>query len=179
VDLYVVRHAVAHKRDGDLWPDDSKRPLTPEGEERFQRAAAGILRLVPEVGLVLSSPFVRTWRTAELLEQAGWPAPVCCEELESDYPPHKVLNVLERYGDLSSVAIIGHRPSLHELVSYLLTGGTIGENCGARVQIKKGGVARLSFDLPPEPGAGSLEWVFTPKALRAASRKRRPPAAEG
>jgi phosphohistidine phosphatase len=179
VDLYLVRHAVAHKRDGDLWPDDSKRPLTPEGEERFRRAAGGILRLVPEVGLILSSPFVRTWRTAELLEQAGWPAPVCCEELEPDYPPHKVLNVLERYGDLSSVAIIGHRPGLHELVSYLLTGGMIGENCGARVQIKKGGVARLSFDVPPEPGAGSLEWVFTPKALRAASRKRRPPAAEG
>ena len=56
MDLYVVRHAVAHKRDGDLWPNDSKRPLTPEGEERFRRAAGGILRLVPEVGLVLSSP---------------------------------------------------------------------------------------------------------------------------
>ena len=134
---------------------------------------------MPEVGLVLSSPFVRARRTAQLLEQAGWPARVCCEELEPDYPPHKVLNVLERYGDLSSVAIAGHRPGLHELVSYLLTGDMLGEDCGARVQIKKGGVARLSFDLPPEPGAGSLEWLFTPKALRAVGRKRRPPAAGG
>jgi hypothetical protein len=55
----------------------------------------------------------------------------------------------------------------------------LGEDCGARVQIKKGGVARLSFDLPPEPGAGSLEWLFTPKVLRVMGRKRRPPAAEG
>jgi phosphohistidine phosphatase SixA len=37
MDLYVVRHAVAHKRDEKLWPDDAKRPLTPEGEERFPR----------------------------------------------------------------------------------------------------------------------------------------------
>ena len=176
MDLYVVRHAVAHKRDGDRWLDDSKRPLTPAGEERFRRAAGGILRLVPEVEVVLSSPFARAWRTAEILEQAGWPAPVPCEELEPDCPPHKVLNVLARYG--GSVAIVGHRPGLHELVSFLLTGDMIGEDCGARVQIRKGGAVRLSFDGPLKPGVGSLEWLLTPKALRAAGRKRRPPLAE-
>ena len=46
MDLYVVRHAVAHKRDEDLWPDDAKRPLTPEGEERFPRFAGEILWFV-------------------------------------------------------------------------------------------------------------------------------------
>lgn len=160
---------MAHKRDEDRWPDDAKRLLTPEGEERFRRAAGGIVRFVPEIGLVLSSPFVRAWRTAEILEQTGWSAPVRCEELEPDYPPHKVLSVLARHEDLDSVAIVGHRPGLHELISYLLTGDTIGEDCGARVQIKKGGVAHLSFDGLPEPGVGSLEWVLTRKALRAAA----------
>lgn len=58
MDLYSVRHAVAHERDADRWPDDAKRPLTPEGEKRFRLAAGGILRLVPEVDYVLSSPFV-------------------------------------------------------------------------------------------------------------------------
>ena len=71
MDLYVVRHAVAHKRDKARWPDDAKRPLTPKGEERFRRAAAGILRLAPKVELVLSSHLARAWRTAELLEQKG------------------------------------------------------------------------------------------------------------
>ena len=179
MDFYVVRHAVAHKRDEKLWPDDAERSLTPEGEERFRRAAGGILRFVPEVGLVLSSPYVRAWRTAELLEQRGWPAPVRCEELEPDCPPHKVLSVLARHEDLHSVAVVGHRPGLHELISYLLTGDTIGEECGARVQIKKGGVVRLSFDGIPKPGVGSLEWVLTPKALRAAGGKRRRPVADG
>ena len=75
MDLYVVRHAVARERDANLWPDDSKRPLTPRGEERFRHAAGGILRLVSEVGAVLSSPFVRAWRTAELLEQRAGQRP--------------------------------------------------------------------------------------------------------
>ena len=174
----MVRHAVAHKRDGDRWPDDAKRPLTLEGEERFRRAAGGILRLLPEVGLVLSSPFVRAWRTAEILEQAGWPSPVPCEELEPDYPPHKALSILARHEERGSVAIVGHRPGLHELVSYLLTGDTIREDCGARVQIKKGGVGRLRFDGAPKPGAGSLEWALTPKALRAIGRNYRPPVVD-
>ena len=60
---------------------------------------------------------------------------------------------------------------------YLQTGATIGEDCGVRVQIGKGGAARLSFDGLPEQGMGSLEWVLTPKTLRKdglnAGRKRR------
>jgi phosphohistidine phosphatase len=171
VDLYVVRHAVAHKRDKNTWPNDSERPLTAGGEEKFRRAAGGILQLVPEVGVVLSSPFARTLRTAEILEQSGWPAPVPCEELEPGYPPHKVLGALTHYDGLDSVAIVGHRPSLHELVSYLLTADTIGEDCGARIQIKKGGAAHLSFDGLLEAGTGSLEWVLTPKALRRLGKR--------
>jgi broad specificity phosphatase PhoE len=73
MNLYIVRYAVAYKRDADRWPDDAKRPLTPEGEERFRWVARGILRLVPEVGVVLSSPFVRAWRgsLSSVLECTG------------------------------------------------------------------------------------------------------------
>ena len=164
MNLYIIRHAVAHKRDAELWPDDSKRPLTARGEERFRRAAGGILRLVPQVEVALSSPFARAWRTAEILEQSGWPAPVPCENLEPDYPPHKVLNALAGHTDVESLAVVGHRPQLHELVSCLLVGDM---SAAARIQIKKGGALLLSFDGLPEPGAGHLEWLLNPKALRA------------
>ena len=48
MDLYVVRHAVAQKRNENIWPDDSERPLAAAGEQKFRRAARGLLRLVPE-----------------------------------------------------------------------------------------------------------------------------------
>ena len=163
MNLYVVRHAVAHKRDANRWPDDAKRPLTPEGEEQFQGAAGGILRLVPEVRFVLSSHFVRAWRTAEILEQKGWPAPIPCAELEPDHPPSKVLEALEHCAAVKNVAIVGHRPQLHELVSCLL----VGDPKGVRLQIKKGGMVRLSFEGLPRPEAGYLEWLLTPRALQA------------
>ncbi len=164
LDLYVVRHAVAHKRDGERWPDDSERPLTPEGEGRFRRVAWGILGFVPGVNVVLSSPYERAWRTAEILAEAGWPAPKVCQELEPENPPQVVAAALETYAGAGSVAVVGHRPCLHELVSYLLTADT-----GATwVKIKKGGVVCLRFDGDgdaPGPKTASLRWLLTPKLL--------------
>ena len=161
--LYLVRHAVAYKRDPDRWPDDSRRPLTPEGEEEFRGAARGLGRVVPEVEVLLSSPYERAWRTAEILaEQTGWPAPEKFPALEPDIPPEKVVLALESYAGKQSIALSGHRPGLHELAVYLLTG----DAGSADMKIKKGGVVCIQFDHAPKAGAGKLRWLFTPKVLR-------------
>lgn len=161
--LYLVRHAVAHGRDPERWPDDSRRPLTPEGEEDFRGAARGLGRVVPQVEALLSSPYERSWRTAQLLaEQTGWPAPKEFLALEPDIPPHKVVLALETYAGAGSVALVGHRPGLHELAVYLLTG----DAGSADMKIKKGGVVCIEFEDGPQPGAGKLRWLFTPKVLR-------------
>jgi phosphohistidine phosphatase len=161
--LYLVRHAVAHKRDAERWPDDSERPLTPEGEQEFVRAARGLARVVPEVDVLLSSPYERAWRTAEILtEQTGWPAPQKLPALEPDVPPEKAVLALETYADNQSIALVGHRPCLHEVAAYLLTGNAT----GADMKIKKGGVVCIEFDDAPGSGAGKLRWLFTPRVLR-------------
>ena len=105
LDLYVVRHAVAYERDAERWPDDARRPLTPKGEERFREAVKSLTSVAaPEVEAVLSSPFARAWRTAEILTEAGWSAPVECEQLEPDYPPHKMDPVLELQVEVNDCA---------------------------------------------------------------------------
>src|SRR3981189_883712 len=82
MDLYLVRHGIAYDPDPTQWPDDKDRPLPPEGEKRLRQVARGLRELVPSVSVVLSSPWARAWRTAELLEkEAHWPAPVACEAL--------------------------------------------------------------------------------------------------
>lgn len=162
--LYLVRHAVAYSRDAERWPDDSKRPLTPEGEEGFRGAARGLGRIVPDVEALLSSPYERAWRTAEILaEQAGWPAPEEFPALEPDIPPEKVvLALLETYAGKQSIAVVGHRPCLHELAVYLLTG----DPGSADMKIKKGGIVCIEFDEALKAGEGKLRWLFTPKVLR-------------
>ena len=118
MDLYLVRHASAFERDPDRWPDDSMRPLTQDGEEEFRLIARGLARLVSRVDVVLSSPYVRAWRTAQILsEQNSWPAPEASAVLEPTLPPEKAAQDLLSYADARSIAVVGHRPGLHELAA--------------------------------------------------------------
>ncbi len=162
VEIYLVRHAAALGRDPDRWPDDSERPLAPEGEEEFRLAARGLARAVPRVDAILSSPYRRAWQTAEILSELdSWPEPEAVAVLEPTLPPEKAALALE---DCSgSVAVVGHRPGLHELAAYLLTG----KDDGLEIRLEKGGVACIRFDGAVQPGAGELRWLLTPEALRS------------
>lgn len=162
MDLYLIRHAVAFGRNHERWPNDAHRPLTPEGEGRFRPVARGLGGLVSEVEALLSSPYARAWRTAQILaDETPWPDPSVFPALEPDVPPWKVVAALGTHVELDSLALVGHRPSLHELASYLLTGADDGFNIG----LKKGGAACLRFDGLPEPGAAKLRWLLPPKVL--------------
>jgi phosphohistidine phosphatase len=163
VDLYLVRHAVVYGRDPERWPDDSFRPLTPEGEEAFRDSLPGLALLAPRVGALLSSPYERAWRTAEVLAGLeGWPGPKASTPPEPTLLPEKAAWLLEAYEAAEAVAVVGHRPGLHELASYLLTG----EAGGVEITIKKGGVACIRFAGPVGPSAGQLRWLASPKILR-------------
>jgi phosphohistidine phosphatase SixA len=70
---------------------------------------------------------------------------------------------LQTYQGNQSIALTGHRPCLHELAVYLLTGDVGGAD---DMKIKKGGVVCIEFDCAPKAGAGKLHWLFTPKVLR-------------
>ena len=164
MDLYLVRHAVAHKRDYERWPNDADRPLTLEGEKEFRAVARSLGNVVPGVEVLLSSPFVRAWRTAEILNgETSWPAPRVFPALEPEVPPHKITLALATYQEVEILALVGHRPSMHELAAYLLSGSGDGLNIG----LKKGGAACIRFGGAPEAGTGKLRWLATPKLLGA------------
>jgi phosphohistidine phosphatase len=166
VDLYLVRHAIAEPRDHARWPDDSQRPLSPEGAELFRLAARGLQRMGIEVEAVLSSSYVRAWRTAELLaEEAGWPAPTSAPELEATSSPSAALELAGSRPE-SLLALVGHEPDLSQLTSLTLTG----DPHAVALQFKKGGVACLRFRGAPAAGRAELRWSASPKILRQLGR---------
>ena len=166
MDLYLVRHAIAEPRDHARWPDDSKRPLSPEGAELFRLAARGLQRIGVEVEAVLASSYTRAWRTAEILtEEAGWPSPAAAPELEPTRSATADLEVASSRSE-SLLALVGHEPDLSELTSLALTG----DPHAVATQFKKGGVVCLRFRGAPAAGRAELRWSASPKILRQLGR---------
>ncbi len=163
MDIYLVRHAIADDRHPERYPNDAARPLTDEGIAKFREAARGLRRIAPDVDLTLASPYVRAWDTAVLLhEEAGWPEPVECPEIEAVKPAAGALPLLDAHADHGAVALVGHEPFLSNLVSLLVCG----DEDALRMEFKKGGVALVRV----HGGHGHLLWSATPKLLRALDR---------
>ena len=70
LELYLVRHAIAAER-GPKYPDDRKRPLTPEGIKRFKDAVHGLVALDLELDVILTSPLTRAEETAFAVRPPG------------------------------------------------------------------------------------------------------------
>src|SRR5690349_19829203 len=95
LELILVRHAIAFERDRARWRDDGERPLSPEGKRKFRKAVAGLMKIVPKVDAVLTSPLARTRQTADILTAvAHWPEAVDTPELAPSGSPMAVLTVL-------------------------------------------------------------------------------------
>jgi phosphohistidine phosphatase len=162
--LYLVRHAVALQHDPDRWPDDTGRPLSPEGEARFRTAARGLARIASAPEVVLSSQFVRAWRTAELLaEESGWPGPTAEPALGAEAPVEEAVEAVRGLldqPDRLAAAMVGHEPNLSLVAAHLLTEG----RNDVAIEMRKGAVVCLGLE---RDGQAVLWWSLSPKILRA------------
>jgi phosphohistidine phosphatase len=162
VRVYLIRHAVAFDRDRKRWPDDRRRPLTPQGVKKFEKAAAGLKRIADPAECVLTSPLLRTRQTADILtETTDWPRAIEASELAPGRTPAQALALIRSRPE-KCLVLVGHEPNLSELLAVSIAGP------GARLacEFKKGGVASLTF-AAPRAGQASLDWLLTPKVLRA------------
>jgi phosphohistidine phosphatase len=168
MDLLIVRHAIAFDRNLRRWRDDGERPLSPEGAVRARKAAAGLKQLVERPQCVLSSPLVRARQTAAILtEFAGWPKAVDCAALEPDVPPEEIVSVLATRKE-KVVAVVGHQPGLGRLLAACLPAQVRGGANPEAFELKKMGVALVSFGKGARIGGGVLQWFVPPRILRSA-----------
>ena len=160
-----MRHAIAFERDPKRWPDDRIRPLTPEGISRARQAAKGLKRLFDRPQSLLTSPLTRAKQTAEILTGfAGWPSALECAALSPGESPEAALEAL-RAQRHKTIALVGHQPSLGELMAACIPGHALARS----FELRKFGVALLSFDGVPRAGQATLRWLLSPKLLRALS----------
>ena len=159
-ELYLVRHAIAAER-GEEWPDDTKRPLTERGIQRFREAAAGLKALEVRIDEIFTSPLVRAKQTADLLAAAVQPKPSVklLADLAPGHTASAVMVQLEKVAKRRRIALVGHEPDLGQLAAYLLGGKR-------PLPFRKGGICRIDVEGLASTRAGSLIWFIPPRVLR-------------
>ncbi len=166
--LYLLRHAIAEIRDPVRFPDDSLRPLTKAGIEKFHRICAGIKRLGVTFELVVSSPYTRARQTAEIFcdeMKLRKNQLIFSENLTPFGDPQKLFEeVSSQYPALDSVVCVGHEPYLSELIGALLCG-----TAAASITMKKGGLCCLTLSQLDFAAYATLEWLLTPAQMVAMS----------
>ncbi|MFM6183502.1 MAG: phosphohistidine phosphatase SixA, partial [Dolichospermum sp.] len=69
MELYLIRHGIAEEHQPKL--KDEERQLTLEGREKTEKIAQRLVKLGFNFDLILTSPLVRAYQTAEILIAAG------------------------------------------------------------------------------------------------------------
>jgi phosphohistidine phosphatase len=163
VQLLVVRHAIAEAHHPN--EDDAVRALTSTGERKFREVVKGLHALGWKLDHVLTSPWTRAERTAELLRPISGRQAIATELLAQSPRAELLAMISERSGpkkERHATALVGHEPWLGELVSWLAFGDS---RHGEGIAIKKGGVVWLEGTAVP--GGMTLRALLPPKVLRA------------
>ncbi len=162
-ELCIMRHGIAVTRGSAEFPDDSKRPLTPDGKRKMKEIAQGLSRVGFAPDWVVTSPLVRAVETAEIVAESLGSnlAMDFCEALRPGGSAEALIAFLAKHPNRKRVLVVGHEPDLSELATRL-----IGVGRHANVAFKKGGCCLINFDALPPKSPGRLVWWLTPRALR-------------
>jgi phosphohistidine phosphatase len=130
--------------------------LTARGERQARAAGAALARLGADFEAVLVSPKVRAAQTAQLAAEE-WGECVRAQPqshgpLASGFDAAQALDAVAALSDDGRLLVVGHEPDLSR---------TIGELTGARVDLKKGGLAAVRL----EGVGGEVAVLMRPREL--------------
>jgi phosphohistidine phosphatase len=151
--LWLLRHAEAEPHGSRR---DEERLLTERGERQARVAGIALARIGVKCDAVLFSPKVRARQTAELAAEA-WSAKqrkLVREHaaLAGGFDAAQALDAMAEVGAEGCLLLVGHEPDLSHVA---------GELTGARVDLKKGGVAAVRL----EGSGGELVVLLRPREL--------------
>ncbi len=155
--LYFLRHGKAENRT-DWSGADASRPLTTEGEEAMRREAKSLRAMDLALDVVVTSPFARARRTAEIVcDELGLSGRLVDDErLAGGFDVRRLEQVAAAHAGAEAIMVVGHEPDFSATVAGLIGGGDI--------VFKKGGLARVDVTAPVA-GGGRLVWLLTPPLL--------------
>ncbi len=162
MELLLIRHGLAGKKNSSKHPNDDLRPLSSKGRKLCKRAMIGLAGLGIRPQAILTSPALRCVETAKLVAREFDLNPKKTQHLPALH--HSVaastaLGKLAKMNLPNSLILVGHEPWIGEIISVLISG-----NAKAGIEMSKGGAALLRLE-SLKPGQGRLEWLMTQEQL--------------
>jgi phosphohistidine phosphatase len=158
VQLILIRHAAAIDRDAGV--SDERRYLTLEGRAYFRKTARTMRNQGVAPDLILTSPLLRAVQTADILAErlkyAG--ELVAVADLEPGFDLSGLKRLLDKFGKVGELCLVGHEPDLSCLAVNLL-----GHTRGFR--FKKGSAIRLDVDSGALPQSAGFKWLAAGEQL--------------
>jgi phosphohistidine phosphatase len=151
--LYFLRHGIAD------WPEwdparDHERPLTKDGLTKMKAQARTLAQLGVKINAVLSSPYTRAYQTADIVAAKLGLEGKTEPRLAPGFHLAKLKEIAALFGEDQALLLVGHEPTFSMVIAELIGGG--------RVQMKKGGLARVDVNHELQ---GELVWLLQPKIL--------------
>ena len=163
MELYIIRHGLAHPLGQKNDFSDEKRTLTSQGRDRIREIAKGLRKLEVRPEMVLTSPLARAQETAEIVaETLGVDKQMLLTTTKlAPGSAFEELFVEIKEKHVESIALVGHEPDLGELSGLLISGQD-----HVAVPLRKGGVCCVNVTETVPSFKGTLVWLLTPKQLR-------------
>jgi len=164
--LTILRHGKAIRSDD--FPIDYDRPLSKRGPQDLKRAVKVLANLSPPVDWIVSSPAKRAHQTASIVNEGlGLEKRVVWEEdIYSRGADALFLILLETPDEFDHVLVVGHNPTLEQIVSGLCAGS----DCHMANSLPTSGLASIELDIARWEqlrwGCGELRLLLRPRLLK-------------
>ena len=166
MDIFILRHGEAGKRTAS-GGNDSKRSLTAAGIQEITEIAESLEKIGAKFDVILTSPLKRAQQTADLVARQFKVQRRLrqVQELSPEGSKSNLYRMLSSFKEGTSILLVGHNPYLSEMISEVVTDGKYG-----RINIKKGGVARIRVTNLTPKLKGELRWLITPRLFKLISK---------
>ena len=160
MEIYILRHGIAVERGTPGYKRDGDRPLTEEGVEKMRQIAKAMREMDLQFDVIFSSPYVRAKATADIVAETLGENVTLTDSLPPEADPAELIDEIN--GEKPQrVLLVGHEPDLSALISTLICGKR-----NADIELKKGGLAKLTAETLTYGMCATLNWLLTPKQLR-------------
>ncbi|NGX63042.1 MAG: hypothetical protein KR126chlam6_00448 [Candidatus Anoxychlamydiales bacterium] len=152
MNLYLMQHGIANPKEIDI-----EESLSDKGKDIIKSSAKGLKKINISFDVIICSPKKRSYETAMIVADIFKFPENKIIETEKVKPLSPAEESLDFISEYERVFLVGHLPSIKEIISYLLY-----PTASIEIDIQNGGCTKLDI----EKDKNILKWHLTPNILK-------------